>query len=197
MCWFLHPNGNLSIYILVILIILLLIPKIIAKGLSLFLKQKVFCFGFVFFWKGNSSCLVWEGMKSEWGLLTSLWETNKNGSGGQARADGYLAVSLPSSREGVSTCHVEQPVIGCREISISQSWRKGERFWKPKAANQKEVWGTEDGSQVLGTKGGIEGGLGVGCSSTKSCSRNLRPLFWRVLATERKEDLFWFKFKKS
>lgn len=81
-------------------------------------------------------------MKNESGLFNIFAgdETKKNGSGEQARADGYPAVSLPSLREGVSTCHVaEQPAVDCHEISTSQSWRKGECLQKPKAANQKEV----------------------------------------------------------
>lgn len=52
------------------------------------------------------------------------------------QADGYPTVSLPSLQEGVSRCHVvEQPVIDCHEISISQSYRKKESLQKPKAAN--------------------------------------------------------------
>lgn len=85
-------------------------------------------------------------MKSESGLLTSLWETKRNGSGGQAGADGYPALSLPSLKEGVSRCHVvEQPVTDCHEISISRRWRKGEHLQNPKAAKQKEVSGVRMG----------------------------------------------------
>lgn len=62
----------------------------------------------------------------------------KNGRGGQARADGCPAVSLPSSREGVSRCHVvEQPVIDCHEISTSQCWREGECPQNPKQQTKR------------------------------------------------------------
>lgn len=69
MCWCLTTNGNLHILIFLVIVFLK------ARVLSLILKQKVFCFGSVFFWKGNSSCPVWEVMRSEQGLLTYLWET--------------------------------------------------------------------------------------------------------------------------
>lgn len=68
-----------------IYILLTIILK--AKVLSWILNQKVFCFGFALWGggKGNSSCPVWKGIRSSLDLLTPLWETKKNGNGGQAK----------------------------------------------------------------------------------------------------------------